>query len=528
MYNMLQGAFCPVELLAAGSKNSMLGDILGVDLPLRFSNDSGTLVMSNDFGSARVLNLSLGCQSIVFITDAVLIPPLEVDAASVAAPSQLPTLPIRHMTCNSPSLPEVNATTTTATNTTTPPENIDSSSSDTSLAIGLGVGFGCAAVIIASVAVFIIAKKRRREQGQVLEDASSSLDADMFKISPLAVTNESKNVTYASAHDVFAAERPDSSVLEMTTGSTRDADSLRAEMHTSAISSANTSGQMSKLGSNISSELALWQIDPTEIQIALDAAGCPVELGKGSSGTVYRGTLRGVQPAAIKLLLASLGSDSEAAFQQEAAILKHVNRDKNVVQLYGTSMLSDGRLLLVTELMEGGDLRCALNHPATAEKLAWHRGGKGVALDIARGLTSLHAANVIHRDLKTSNILLSTVFEAKIADVGISAIHSRGYLTASAGRVVGTFAWSAPELLMGQRCTEKVDIYSCGVMLYELATGKVPKRGALDLPSPSERCPAELLALITDCVNVNPHDRPSARDVYFRISEAVPPLSILQ
>jgi serine/threonine protein kinase len=204
--------------------------------------------------------------------------------------------------------------------------------------------------------------------------------------------------------------------------------------------------------------------------------------------------------------------------------LKHVNRDKNVVQLYGTSMLSDGRLLLVTELMEGGDLRCALNHPATAEKLAWHRGGKGVALDIARGLTSLHAANVIHRDLKSSNILLNTVFEAKIADVGISAIHSRGYLAASAGRVVGTFAWSAPELLMGQRCTEKVDIYSCGVMLYELATGKVPKRGALDLPSPSERCPAELLALITDCVNVNPHDRPSARDVYFRILEAVPPL----
>ena len=104
----------------------------------------------------------------------------------------------------------------------------------------------------------------------------------------------------------------------------------------------------------------LWEIDADFVEIAIDERGEPIELGKGSFGAVYRGTLRGVQPTAIKVLNASVGNEAEAAFQREAAILKHVNRDRNVVQLYGTSKLPDGKLLLLTELMEGGDLRRAL------------------------------------------------------------------------------------------------------------------------------------------------------------------------
>ena len=87
-------------------------------------------------------------------------------------------------------------------------------------------------------------------------------------------------------------------------------------------------------------------------------------------------------------------------------------------------------------------------------------------MDIARGLAFLHSNKVIHRDLKTKNVLLNkekTV--AKIGDVGAAVIHADGYLTPGSG-MVGTLAWAAPELLLGQRISDKVDIYSFGVVLW--------------------------------------------------------------
>jgi hypothetical protein len=293
---------------------------------------------------------------------------------------------------------------------------------------------------------------------------------------------------------------------------------------TSKVSSINAS-QLSRLGSTDPTGIDLWEIDPDFVEIAIDERGEPVELGKGSFGAVYRGTLRGVQPTAIKVLNSSVGNDAEAAFQREAAILKHVNRDRNVVQLYGTSKLPDGKLLLLTELMEGGDLRRALSNSDATEALAWHKAGKGIALDIARGLTALHAVNVVHRDLKSKNVLLTSRLDAKIGDVGIAAVQTQaGYLTASAGQVVGTLAWSAPELLLGKRCTEKVDIYSLGIVLWELATGNVPQRGFTHAPAPSVRCPIELINLIDRCTDEDPTKRPSAKQVYDMML-AVPPVT---
>ena len=218
-------------------------------------------------------------------------------------------------------------------------------------------------------------------------------------------------------------------------------------------------GQINRLNSSNDNTSKAWEIDASDVHINVNAKGQPVVLGKGGFGDVYQGTLRGVQPAAIKMLSAESDSEAEAAFHREAAILKHVNRDRNIVQLYGTSRLAGNRMLLVMELMEGGDLRRRLSNPTTSEELQWHRQGKAVALDIARGLTALHAVNVVHRDIKSKNVLLTKGLCAKIGDVGIAALHSRGYLTASAGRVIGTLAWSAPEMLLGTLCTNKADIY---------------------------------------------------------------------
>lgn len=134
-----------------------------------------------------------------------------------------------------------------------------------------------------------------------------------------------------------------------------------------------------------------------------------------------------------------------------------------------------------------------------------------------RGLSSLHAVGVVHRDLKSLNVLLASNFTAKLADVGIAAVQTQGYLTASAGQVMGTLAWSAPELLLGEQCNEKVDIYSLGVVLWELVTGKVPQLGKIKPPRPSKRCPPELCELIRDCLHEDRRQRPSARQAYDRL-----------
>jgi hypothetical protein len=260
-------------------------------------------------------------------------------------------------------------------------------------------------------------------------------------------------------------------------------------------------------------------LNPGDLSIDTDGNGDYILLGRGSAGSVFRGTLRGVQPVAGKILLYP-GFEAEKAFLQEAAILQHVSRDRNIVQLYGIGAVKD-KMVLVMELMEGGDLRNALDNDKEGV-LQWQRGGKGVALDLARGLTALHSCKVIHRDLKSKNVLLSSFgagnnnFTAKLGDVGVAANLTHSYLSNS-NKIVGTLAWSAPEMLLGRRCDEKVDVFSLGVVLLELATGEMPRRGQIELPSISERCPQQLADLILDCTQEEPRKRPSAKEVYERI-----------
>ncbi|KAG6951646.1 hypothetical protein JG688_00013643 [Phytophthora aleatoria] len=137
---------------------------------------------------------------------------------------------------------------------------------------------------------------------------------------------------------------------------------------------------------------------------------------------------------------------------------------------------------------------------------------------------------VLHRDVKSRNVLLSSSLDAKLCDFGISRRKCSGNATAAAG----TLSWTAPELLLGEECSEKVDIYSLGVLLSELDTCTLPYH---DLNSLSERlvqhplrlmrriiddglrpqlssdCPLPITHLIAACVSRNPKLRPSAADV---------------
>mmetsp|Transcript_3518 Transcript_3518/g.10219 ORF Transcript_3518/g.10219 Transcript_3518/m.10219 type:complete len:508 (+) Transcript_3518:246-1769(+) len=260
-----------------------------------------------------------------------------------------------------------------------------------------------------------------------------------------------------------------------------------------------------------------WEIDMSDIKIVKRKNGEDWELGSGNFGKVMRGIRGDVQPVAIKSTF-KRDRQMEDAFIREIAMMKYVSRDRNIVQFYGACVQTNN-LLLVAELMEGGDLRNALNVDGHT-KLGWYGRGKSICVDMARGLAFLHANKVIHRDLKSKNVLLTKDGVAKIGDVGMAKIMSDGYLTRDGA--LGTMAWAAPELLLGEKCSEKVDIYSLGICIWEVVTQDVPMRGALRDPVVPTECPQEVADLITACRQRDQHLRPSAKDIVRMLYHADP------
>uniref|UniRef100_A0A1D2A5N4 Protein kinase domain-containing protein n=2 Tax=Auxenochlorella protothecoides TaxID=3075 RepID=A0A1D2A5N4_AUXPR len=253
-----------------------------------------------------------------------------------------------------------------------------------------------------------------------------------------------------------------------------------------------------------------WEIFPNEVEIVKRPDGSPWQLGSGGFGTVYKALRNGVQPVAVKMLSAVSGDVRQAAledFRKEISILKAC-RDLNIVQFVGASLGPDNTML-VTEYCEGGNL---CNNIA-AGRVTWFRRGRKIALDVAKALVFLHSRRIVHFDLKSPNILLARDGTAKISDVGMAKILNRDYITGA----VGTLAWAAPEMLWGERCSEKADIYSYGIVLWEMCTGEKPVRGQLrDVVVPSE-CPESVRTLILECLETRPTRRPSALQIVERL-----------
>jgi hypothetical protein len=262
-----------------------------------------------------------------------------------------------------------------------------------------------------------------------------------------------------------------------------------------------------------------WQVGLSELEVCHRPDGSEHIIGSGGFGQVYKALRNGVQPVAVKVIPASSrGGEANQiardATRQEIAILRHC-RDQNVVQFQG-AYLGPEKTLLVTEYMEGGDLM----HNIAAGRVTWWRRGRKIAIDVAKGLCFLHSRRIVHFDLKSPNILLTRDGTAKIGDVGLARILARDYVSS----VVATLAWSAPEVLWGSKCTEKADVYSYGVVLWEICTGEVPQRGRLrDIRVPEE-CPAEVRELVLECLETRPSMRPSALQIVERL-QAVPKLS---
>ncbi|KAI8028260.1 putative receptor-like protein kinase [Camellia lanceoleosa] len=196
-------------------------------------------------------------------------------------------------------------------------------------------------------------------------------------------------------------------------------------------------------------------------------------IGEGGYGVVYRGCLINGSPVAVKRLLNNLGQ-AEKEFRVEVEAIGHV-RHKNLVRLLGYCMEGTHRLL-VYEYVNNGNLEQWL-HGAMRQHghLTWEARMK-VLLGTAKALGYLHEAiepKVVHRDIKSSNILIDDDFNAKVSDFGLAKLLGAGksHITT---RVMGTFGYVAPEYANSGLLNEKSDVYSFGVVLLEAITGRDP------------------------------------------------------
>lgn len=196
-------------------------------------------------------------------------------------------------------------------------------------------------------------------------------------------------------------------------------------------------------------------------------------IGKGGSSKVYRGILPDGKELAVKILKPSEYVVKQFVLEIEIlSILDH----KNVISLFGYCF-ENCNLLLVYDLLPRGSLEDTLHGNQRTENLFGWEDRYKVALGVAEALEHLHDAStesIIHRDVKSSNILLSSDYEPRLSDFGLAVFSSSSSYHIDNNNVAGTFGYLAPEYFLHGKVIDKIDVYAYGVVLLELLSGRKP------------------------------------------------------
>lgn len=239
------------------------------------------------------------------------------------------------------------------------------------------------------------------------------------------------------------------------------------------------------------------------------------KIGEGSYAEVFVGVWRETLVAVKQNI--SKNPKHEESFLKEIEILSKL-KHPNVLLFIGACKTEDG-LVLVTEYMENGDLYSYLRDVSV--KFSW-KNTLHYAVDVARGMTYVHQEGVLQRDIKSKNLLVNDRFVVKISDFGTarSNVKTSGSMTH-----VGTPFWAAPEMLSHGDYTEKADVYSFAIVLWELVARKDPYQGkpAMQIPFkvveenlrpkiPSI-CPDDYEQLMKRCWSAKPEERPSFSEI---------------
>jgi len=271
------------------------------------------------------------------------------------------------------------------------------------------------------------------------------------------------------------------------------------------------------------------EIDPSEIEKHH-------VMGDGSFGTVYAGKCRQKDVAIKVLLKQDFDEKALQAFRHEVEVMSKIYHPN--INLFMGACTVPGKLSIITELMKGDLESLLLDEHVNLNLLARMK----MAKDAALGILWLHCSNpqIIHRDLKASNLLVDDNLTCKICDFGLSQLKPRGknLIDGNEG-AKGTPLWMAPEVMMGESFNEKADVYSFGLILWFLLTTKEPYEEYDDLdvfsravclqhvrPIIPDNCDPGLRELINRCWHPNPTVRPSFSEIVSRIDTIIVDLAI--
>jgi serine/threonine protein kinase len=257
------------------------------------------------------------------------------------------------------------------------------------------------------------------------------------------------------------------------------------------------------------------EIDPSEITLE-------EKIGSGSFGKVYKGKCR-QKPVAIKILQKQFDKKTIASFRREVEIISKIFHP-NICLFMGAST-GGKNLMIVTEYLPRGDLEKLLHDPKV--QLSLYTRMK-MARDAALGMNWLHCSNpmLIHRDLKSSNLLVDENLNVKVCDFGLSQLLPHDQVLRDTTNAKGTPLWMAPEVMMFKEFNEKCDVYSFGVVLWEIVTRQEPfahhtsfdkfKEAVCILherpPIPPD-CIPSLKKLMEACWHPDPAHRPSFDEI---------------
>lgn len=319
----------------------------------------------------------------------------------------------------------------------------------------------------------------------------------------------------------------------MTSSSKFSAYTLSAKL-SSQTSSSSSKGSRRFISVWDDEELLKWRVDAKQIQ--------DVELiGNGFYGEVWLARYLGSLVAVKRMKKSPAEQVDRSEIQQfisEIRLMAQFTHPK-IVSFIGVAWTMESDIQALVEYMPRGDLcsHIASSRSQAAASAGSNWGGitQQIAMDISEALVYLHSLSplVLHRDLKSRNVLLNDELCAKLTDFGGSRVQDEESGTQTAG--VGTARWTAPEMLVGNhRYTEAVDIYSLGVILSELDTFQIPYAELENIPeacllsrvasgeiqpSFTPNAPAEVVSLARQCLALDPAARPSAIQVAYQLRQ---------
>jgi serine/threonine protein kinase/tetratricopeptide (TPR) repeat protein len=216
------------------------------------------------------------------------------------------------------------------------------------------------------------------------------------------------------------------------------------------------------------------------------------KLGQGGMGVVYKATDTKLnRTVALKFLPPNASDDpsTKSRFLQEAQAAAALNHP-SICTVYGVEE-HDGQMFMAMEYVDGGTIRKSLPFANTDDVL-------NIALQIGEALQEAHTKGIVHRDVKAENIMLTARGTAKVMDFGLAKLKGALKLTKTSS-TVGTLAYMAPEQIQGGEVDSRSDIFSFGVLLFEMLTGKLPYRGEHEAASRAlEKDPADRYQSISD------------------------------